>query len=114
MDDEISNAESEKNVLSTMRQLNRDNGSEEFWRKLYSEDALPMVTDLSGAEISQFTQVTWFSETFGQKWLDSLVLINLSYRVSKGRLGRKEAMKAYGGSLETKSRSLFRFRGGTG
>lgn len=109
-----SGRESERNVLSTMRQLNKDKGGEEFWRKLYGEDALEFVTDLSAMEITSLTQVSWFAAQFEQDWIQSLVKLNLMYRVSKSRLGRKEAMKAFGGSLEQKARSLFRFRSETG
>jgi hypothetical protein len=111
---ENENRDSEKNVLSTMRQLNKDKGGEEFWRRLYGDESLEMVSDLAATEITALTQVSWFAQTFGQDWLDSLVRLNLKYRVSKSRLGRKEAMKAFGGSLEQKARSLFRFRSETG
>ena|SRR3989304_4666542 len=101
---------SEEQVRAMIHQMNLDKSGEEFWRRLFGKEDIIPTTEVSREEIWQLTQVIWYARTFEQPWLEELVMINLNLRRSRGRIGRKEALKAMVGNSEQKARSLFRWR----
>jgi len=104
----------ERDLRATMGDLLQARGAEEFWRRLYGDRNLSMVSEVSHAEADSLVQVLWFGETFHQEWLLALADRYLALRVSLKRKGRKEAVQAMTGSAEQKARSLLRLRGGQG
>lgn len=106
----------EKQVQDLMRRLNREQGGDEFFRRMYgkNQEDLESASQVSEKEHKRIAGMLWFAQEFEQPWLAEFVRRDLSIRRSIDRKGRKEAVDSMIGRQEQKARSLLSLRRITG
>lgn len=109
---EENDREYERAVRAELLDVLKEEGGDQFWRKLYEGEPL-MVSQTKESERPAFLAVSWFAEAFEQEWLQKLIETDLKFRVSYQRTGRKEAIAAMTGNVEKKVRRILRLRRGS-
>lgn len=102
----------ERDIMDLVSARLREQSADEFWRRLYAidEKTISFAGRLRQMDIQDYVRAKWFAKQFHQPWLNDLVDIAIAMSASIKGKGREEGVKAMVGSVEQKTRAMFRLK----